>query len=511
MVMPLDLGMRIPGDDSLRVMLEITQRLDYGKLYRTYQRPSHRADATPRQMLELILLGSMDADISTRALEKSCRYDIRYQYILAGKRVPDHSRFARFMREHLTDEVAEDLFYQMVLYLHELGEIGFENLFVDGTKMEANANRYSFVWAKTVGKHQARLEEKIQAFLREMTVAYPHCVEDGATLSGALRSLETQAAAEGIEFVHGKGTRKTPLQRAIETARAHLEKLRKYKEYRDTFQGRKSFSKTDTDATFMRMKEDHMQNGQLKPGYNLVLGTEAEYIVGVHLSPERSDTLTLLPLLARIEAGSRCRHKAVIADAGFESEENYTALEAAGQIAYFKPLNYEKSKRRSFRKNPYLRENMPYDAEKDAYQCPGGHQLEATYTKIRTSNSGFEVEVTVYTCSHCVGCPHKPNCTKAQENRKMEVSKCFDRQRQASLARIKTSQGILLRVNRSIQAEGAFGVLKEDCGIRRFLRRGMPHVFMESLLLAMGRNVNKLDAKRKQNRAGVWLHQLDSA
>ena len=510
MVMPLNIGMRIPATEPVRVLMEVTERLDYSKLRRTYQRPARKDEATAKQLFQLTVLGFLHGQYSTRALESACRYDIRFQYILSGKHVPDHTRFARFIQQHLQGDVAEDLFYQIVLCLHDMGEIGYEHLFADGTKTEANANRYSFVWEKSVSKQQAKLLSKVAAFQAEMVRTFPQCTSANQSLEQLLAALAAEAARQGVVFVQGKGKRKTSLQRAVETARSYQQKLLKYKDYQDTFQGRKSFSKTDPDATFMRMKEDHMRNGQLKPGYNLVLGVEAEYVVGALVSSERSDSLTLLPLLARMEAGLKRRHRAVVLDAGFESEENYAALLDRGQEAYIKPKNYEKTKERAFRKNAFLRENMPYDPESDAYTCPAGKQLTAQYETNRKSKSGFLSRVTVYVCDGCVGCPQKSLCTRAKENRSLHVSKRFDAFRRASLARITSPHGIVLRMNRSIQSEGAFGVLKEDYGFRRFLRRGAGNVFTELLLYLMAFNVSKLHAKKTQNRCGVFLHLPDT-
>ena len=413
-VMPLDLGMRIPAEEPVRVLVEMTDKLDYTKLRRTYQRRPRKDEATEKQLYQLTELGYMNGCYSTRALEEACRYDIRFQYVLGGKKVPDHTRFARFIQQHLQGDVAEDLFYQSVLCLAEQGEIGFEASFYDGTKIEANANRYSFVWEKSVGKHQARLLEKAKAFQAEMFETYPGCMQLDQPFEQTLAALEKEALRQEIVIVHGKGKRKSGLQRAVETAREIRAKLLGYEACQSIFQGRKSFSKTDNDATFMRMKEDHMRNGQLKPGYNVVLGVDAEYIVGALVSSERNDTLTLLPLLERMEEGLKRRHKAVVADAGFESEENYTALGARGQQAYIKPQNYEKSKRRAFRKNAFLRENMPYDPEADAYTCPAGKQLRARYETKRKSRSGFIADITVYECDGCMGCAQKPLCTKAK-------------------------------------------------------------------------------------------------
>lgn len=261
----------------------------------------------------------------------------------------------------------------------------------------------------------------------------------------------------------------------------------------------------------MRMKEDHMRNGQLKAGYNLQLGVEGEYIVGVSLSSDCADEWALLPLLERMDAGTKRRHRDITLDAGYESEENYKRLAEREQIAYIKPQNYEKSKTRKYRNNAFLRDNMPYDPAADTYACPAGHAFLPQYETTRKSKSGFEVALTVYECFGCEGCPQKELCTRAKGNRKLYVSKDFLVLRQASLERIRSEKGKLLRLNRSIQAEGAFGVLKQDYGFRRFLRRGEGLVFTEVLLYAMAYNLGKLHAKMVRQQIGYTLHLLSSA
>ena len=170
-----------------------------------------------------------------------------------------------------------------------------------------------------------------------------------------------------IEFVHGSGKRKTELQRDCERLTDYLERLEKYREALGICGKRKSYSKTDTDATFMRMKEDHMRNGQLKPGYNVQIGVESEYIVGIGLFENPTDTLTLIPFLERIQQGSKRKYENIIADAGYASEENYTYLEQQGQRAYIKPADYEVRKKKKFKNDIYRAENMHYDDQNDCY------------------------------------------------------------------------------------------------------------------------------------------------
>ena len=180
----------------------------------------------------------------------------------------------------------------MVVKLSELEEIRYENIFIDGTKIEAYANKYTFVWKKTTLKNEQRMQEKAKVFLEKLNVEFNASLPLSEssitveTLQKAVNLLKEKQNDEKIEFVFGKGKRKTELQRATETIQELLEKQTKYDRYNETFAGRNSFSKTDTDATFMHMKEDHMRNSQLKPGYNVQIGVEGEYIVGIDLSSD---------------------------------------------------------------------------------------------------------------------------------------------------------------------------------------------------------------------------------
>ncbi len=275
---------------------------------------------------------------------------------------------------------------------------------------------------------------------------------------------------------------------------------------------RKSYSKTDHDATFMRMKEDHMGNGQLKPAYNVQIGVESEYIIGLGLFPNPTDTTTLPPFLDRVAEKSGHKVENIIADAGYASEENYTYLEAKGQKAYIKPADYEVRKTRKYRKDIYRVENMPYDGESDSYTCPNGRKLRHTYDSHRRSENGYICTKQNYVCESCSDCPHREKCFKgAYENRKISLSQTFARQKREAGERITTEEGVKLRVNRSIQVEGAFGVIKEDYGFRRFLTRGKRKTETQFFLVAFAYNIRKLCNRMDCGRFGVALFDVEVA
>jgi len=326
--MPLNVEMMIDADESVRTLYAVTERMDYRELTATYERQPNRGEATPKQLYQIVILGFMLGIYSTRKLESACRNDIRFQYILSGRRTPEHSRIARFIKEHLQGGVGEGLHYQLVRMLAEYGEIEYKNLFADGTKIEANANRYSFVWAKSTSKYEERVNIKTASLLEKISAEYGIIHQSGEEYLNALTELKEQ---RGIAFVYGRGKRKTQLQREIEELTVLLERKSKYAQYNALFKGRNSFSKTDPDATFMRMKEDHMKNGQLKPGYNLQIGVEGEYIVGAHICSERSDELALAGLLERMDAGLGNRHENVVLDAGYRVRKTTSAYRSAGK------------------------------------------------------------------------------------------------------------------------------------------------------------------------------------
>lgn len=493
----------IPADDSVRLIDQIVEEMNLEPLMSTYSYIGRKPATPPRTLFKIMVYAGMEHIDSSRDIHKACKRDMNFIWLLNGADAPSHHEIARFRSVRLS-QCMEELFYQLVRKLREYGEIQYEHLFVDGTKIEANANKYSFVWKKSTNKYEARLDAKIETLLPAL------CNKHGVLANTLEELLQILNDRVDFPFVHGRGKRKSELQRDIEQLLELAARKRKYTQYNATFRGRNSFSKTDTDATFMHMKEDHMRNAQLKPGYNLQHGVEGEYITGVFVSNERSDQLTLIPLLEGMK-NHGVEYTDVTADAGYESEENYTYFETLEKDCYIKPQNYERSKTKKYKSNMALRENMAYDAVRDEYTCQAGQTLRAKYVGERKSKSGFISEITYYECDDCTGCPHKKDCTRAKGNRKLQVSKKFIEQREASLKRITSEQGVLLRINRSIQVEGAFGVIKQDYGWRRFLLRGHRKVFTETLLHAFAYNVNKLHAKIQQNRTGTQLFEKDTA
>jgi len=520
--LPLNIETVIPSDDSVRLLSQLVEDMDLAALYATYQRQRNHA-ATPRQMLKIVLYAAMNRLYSSRDIESACRRDINFMFLLEGAPAPDHATIARFRSLHFA-ACSMELLAQMSEWLYLTGEISGHDLFIDGTKIESRANKYTFVWKKATTRNLAKLQTKIVTLVEECEDLYGiRVVFDGKVSLHKMKKLRKKLYAlkeeEGIIFVHGIGKRKSQLQRSIELLEEYTEKLKEYTKKLHVCGDRNSYSKTDPDATFMRMKEDAMLNGQLKPAYNLQHGVDSEYIVWLDISQRPTDTLTLIPFLKKIEAGLGFKYTNIVADAGYESEENYLFIEENGQVAFIKPANYEISKTRSYQKDISRFENMSYDSVNDCYICRNNNRLTADGGRIRTSASGYQRKTTFYVCEDCNGCPYKKECIKGnhcktpfeERNKRIEVSRTFIEKRTECLERITSDEGIQLRMNRSIQAEGSFSETKDGMGFRRYLSAGIRNVTMESVIIAMAHNINKLHAKIQTDRTGKHLYEVKSA
>ena len=506
-VLPLDLGICIPKDDFVFKVVEICEGLDYTELYKTYVRIWRKVN--PVTLFEILVFAFMNRLFSSREIERACKTDIRFMWLLDGEPAPSDSTISRFMRGHLV-EVIEDLFYQFVAKLYEMGEVKYRNLFVDGTKIEAYANKYTFVWKKAVEKNLIKLDKKIETILPVIAERYGFTQD--ITLEECYDAMVRQAQWLNLVFAVGKGNHKTQLQRDIETLEAFVSKKIEYMSHLGKFRGRNSYSKTDADATFMHMKEDYMRNGQLKPGYNIQIGVESEYIVGIGSFSNRTDVNTLIPFLERIQCHTHRKFERIIADAGYESSENYLYLEEHGQECYIKPQNYEISKTRKYKADPYSVENMTYDPKKDEYTCPDGRKLKFRRESKKTTENGYVVATRYYSNDRCGRCPHKNKCHRSQKGyRTVRVNQVLNQYRPKVLEALTSDEGILLRRNRSIQVEGVFGILKEDYGFRRFLTRGKRNIETQFFLLAFAFNIEKLCNRTKKGRIGLDLFPLNAS
>ena len=513
--LPIETEIFIAADNPVRLVSAVVERMDIRKIERSYSREG-RNEYPPRILLKILIYAYMRMTYSSREIERACRENICFMYLLGDQAAPDHNTIARFRTGPLK-AVKQELLEQFVRMLVEWGYVSLATVFIDGTKIEANANKYTFVWKKGVEKSVTRLQTRMRKEL-------PQLIENAGIkwhipeeiqihhLKKLRKKLYAKAEEENLVRVAGKGHHKKPLQKAMDAINDWLEKMKRYTRDLHICGERNSYSKTDHDATFMHMKEDHMRNGQLKPGYNVNVATSEEFIIGNYISADRNDVHTMIPFMEYLKQYRQIKRVSV--DSGYESEENYCYFETLPGIElYVKPSNHEQLKSRKYRTDISRRENMAYDERCDTYTCANEKKLTFDYNKKSKSRSGFETETAVYSCKECLGCSLKEKCIRACGSKKpleerskvIYVSKRFAQQREAMEQKINTEEGKLIRVNRSIQAEGVFAMTKEDMGFHRFMLRSSVKVEAEWTLLSLAYNLLKLHHKTQKQRLGIGL------
>ena len=537
----------LPPDDPVYTLKKILEELNYSSLVAQYSTKG-RKGYNPIMMFAVLIYANMRGVRAIDRIVELCERDIAFIWLTKGKK-PKRDAFYDFIKCKLTDQILDDLHYQFLRRLQKEGLVTLEALFIDGTKIEANANRYTFVWRGSINYHLAGLLdtidalytryntfisingydskyslEKMQMFVIEGMDRVREVIEKNRKRKLAkhkklsnntlieidycspleLLQLQTNlmkiAGTEGITFWIGKGKRKSEVQQLYEEIESCGQRLLKYKEcYEILGSGRNSYSKTDIAATFMRMKDDHMRNGQLKPAYNVQIAVENYFIIHSYISNDRTDYNTLIPVLEKHKNAFGDYPKEATADSGYSSEKNLLYLNKQGIKSYIKLQTHETMKTKAYRENIGKHYNMMYMVEDDThyYRCHDGRHLEHIRTE-KSKQDGFTRTIEVYACKDCSECEHKARCLyrydeerDAARNKVIRVNENWEDLKSQSHANIQSEQGILNRQIRSIQAEGHFGDIKENNHFRRFNYRSSEKVYKEFLLYAIGRNIIK--------------------
>jgi transposase len=490
MLLPPSLDELIEPGHPVRIVDELIDKVDDTSLLKQYK-GGGTSSYHPRMLLKVMIYSYLCNVYSSRKMEASLKENIHFMW-LSGMSRPDHNTINRFRSEKLKD-VLKDIFAQVVMMLAETGHVSLKDVYLDGTKIEANANRYTFVWGKAVKYNKERMTGQLNE-LWEYTqkVAAEELGDDTPTDFSPIDPQKIKETIEKIdEALKGKPVSKE-IRKKIKYAKKHWpENLKKYQKYESLLGKRSSISKTDTDATFMRMKEDHMRNGQLKPGYNLQITTNNQYILVYSLHHNPTDTLTLEKHLELFKSLYNKYPEALTADAGYGSEENYKILEDKNIEAYVKYSYFEKDHKRGNPKPSFLPDNMQYDNETDSYQCPVGQKLIRTGTRKRITENGYEQQYAIYQAYNCDVCPLKHQCNKNKDNKTIEVNHQLNKYKIKASTLLNSEAGLYHRSRRPVDVEPVFGNLKHNKGFKRFNLRGIRKVEVETGLLALAHNIRK--------------------
>ena len=498
----------IAENDPVRVVDAIVEGLDlkdFKKLYKEKGRcPYH-----PKMMLKIILYAYMNNIYSCRKIEKAVQRDIHYIWLAAQER-PDFVTINRF-RNRVKKEI-NNIFTQVVLVLADKGFITLDVEYIDGTKIESKANKYTFVWRKSVEKNRAKLQEKIRVLLGQIddVIAQDKAAETDKvdftpeTLTSLITELQDSLSAEPEPTDKDQKKQQREKKKQIKELEKHRDKLGEYDDRLEQIGERNSMSKTDPDATFMRMKEDAMNNGQTKPGYNLQISAENQFITDFALFPNPTDTLTLIPFFNSFLSRYGHLPQTAVADSGYGSEENYRFMDEAGMDAYVKYNRFHIEQRPRYKPNPFHHDNFHYNADEDYYVCPMGQHMTRVGTSHSKTASGYRSENARYRAQNCKGCPLRCLCYKAKGDRRtIEVSHRLNEYKRKARELLTSEEGLKHRGRRCIEPEAVFGQMKFNMAYRRFRHFGKDKVTMDFAFFAIAFNLKKMCSKiAKQAKYG---------
>jgi len=498
---PENLGDRIPSNHPVRLVSTVVDELDISSIMSNYK-GGGTSSFHPRMLIKVLFYSYLSNVYSCRKIEKALQENIYFMW-LAGNSTPDFRTINYFRGKRLKNQIHQ-LFSEVVKLLQELDFVSLDMQYIDGTKIESAANRYSFVWRKSTEKHKAKLEEKIKTVVQEIDAQIK--TDNKEANQESLQNIDTALLKEKLAELNTK-LKQSPkaVAKQIEVLQnEHLPRLEKYEKQLEILGDRNSYSKTDTDATFMRLKDDHMQNGQLKPAYNAQISTEEQFITHDSIYQTAGDTTTLESHLNGFESAYNKQSKDVIADAGYGSEENYEMMEAKAIDAYVKYSYFHKEQKRAIKNNPFLPQNLFYNQEKDFYVCPMGQRMEKIKEAKRTSSNGYEANVIKYQAARCEGCPLRGMCHKAKGNRVIEINYRLQELKDKAKKLLNSELGLAHRSKRPIEVEAVFGQLKSNNKFTRFTLRGLEKVNLEFGLMALAHNLRKM-ARIIQNKGNNTL------
>lgn len=487
---PINIFDKIPENHPVRLVDAVVNSLDISDIIKKYKGGGTSA-YHPRMMIKVLFYSYLSNVYSCRKIAKALTENIHFMFI-SGNSTPDFRTINDFRGKILKDSI-KTIFAEVVKMLVEMNYISLDVQYIDGTKIEAKSNKYTFVWRGSIEKYKEKLELKINSILSdiESCILSDNQEINKEELPKKINSVELK---EKLSLLNKK--LKEPAKKIAKELQKlqeeHLPKLEKYETDLAILGDRNSYSKTDNDATFMRMKEDHMKNGQLKPAYNPQISTENQFITHVSIHQTSVDTTTLNAHLNGFEQMYNKQSQEIVADAGYGSEENYEMLESKEVEAYVKYNYFHKEQKRKFKNNFFHSQNLFYNQEKDFYVCPMGQRMENVGQGQRVSSNGYVSQVAYYQAKRCDECPLRGLCHQAKGNRTIQVNHRLNKLKQKAKELLMSEKGLEHRSKRPIEVEAVFGQLKNNNKFNRFTLIGLEKVELEFFLMAIGHNFRKM-------------------
>ena len=515
---PIDISSFIGEGHIVRIIDGVVEAMDISVL-ESYYEGGGSSSYHPKMLIKVWVYGYCTKVYTSRPLSKALVEQLPFMWLVGGQS-PCFKTLSEFRGERLQGLI-DDVFKEVLLMLIDQGYINLEDIYMDGSKWEANGNKYKVVWAKNTERFKAAVLERIEGLLKEVHALQAaedaqygtrHLASEGEgkevsiilnseqvrSQIQSLQSLIAQKAEQMQDKIAKKRvTRLTTLSNALEKEKAKIEK---YEQQEVLLNGRNSYSKTDTDATMLRMKDE-----QVLPAYNVQHSTNHQYVINYTVGQTASDSPTLPEHLDKLEqrlAGIvKPEQQNMVADAGYGSEENYADLQRRGIIAYVKyPLFYQEQTGEIL-KSKFRRENFAYDAQNDTFTCPNNRKLKFDHEEKKKTQTGYEKDIRVYLCESCEDCPFATDCKKKEYGqRSVQLSRKGEAFKEQAKEKLTSEKGIERRKQRSIEVESVFGDLKYNMKHERFMLRSLEKVYVEYGLLSIAHNLRKVYC----DQSGIW-------
>jgi len=492
MMLPPNLEELIEKNHPVRIVNQVIDRIDIDPLLHKFK-GGGTSSYHPRMLLKVLVYGYLNNTYSSRRMESAVKDNIHFMW-LAGMNKPDHNTINRFRSDRLKG-VLKIVFGQVVELLVEAGHISLKEIYTDGTTLEAQANRYTFVWGNAIKTNKAKMEEQLkELWSYAERVAAAELKDDAPESFAPVNGQQVSKTIERIDqALQGKKVSKKIRQKLTYAKKNWPSKVDQYAQQEQILGKRKSYSKTDTDATFMHMKEDHKRTAQLKPAYNVQLSSQDQYIVNYSLHQTPSDTTTLDKHLESFYTLYKRYPDVLTGDAGYGSEENYLILAKHKIEAYVKHYQFDRQQRTKT-VDWFKGENLEYDKKRDVVYCPIGEPMKRIGVTTRITASGFKQTITKYKAKRCKGCPVRDVCHSQVGNRTVDINHRLKKLKQQANTRLKSVKGVAYRKKRPADIEPVFANIKHNKNFKRFMLKGINKVEIETGLLAIAHNLAKIAA-----------------
>lgn len=496
MLLPPSLDEMIEEKHLVRVVNATIDKLNIKALIDTYK-GGGTSSYHPIMLLKIWIYAILEHIYSGRQIAKALRENIHFMWLSGGQR-PDFRTINEFRSRRLQG-VIEEIFVEMVIFLGENKYIDLEKYFVDGTTMSASANKHSYVWKKNTERYKEAVQRRVQEMFKQIEEINKEEDKKYGNKDLAEKGKESQITSKDIKeqieklnkIIEEKGVgKKKAKEIKNKLEKKELPKIEKYEKQEEILGQRNSYSKTDNDATFIKMK-----NGEVLPGYKVIAGTENQYIVNYSIHQKASESDQFIKHVENYYNNYKQYPKLISADSAYGNEENSEYLENKRIENYLKYSTFHYEMTDKYLENKFNKDHFRYDEEMDNYECPNGKKLNFKEEVQTERKTGYKQRIRKYESENCQGCAFAEECKKAKGNRTIQINRKLDSYRSLMRKNLTSEKGVELRKQRNVDVEPVFGDIKWNMGYRRFRLRGLKKVNVEIGLISISHNLKKIALK----------------